>query len=122
MQTAANGQAEDASFQEGHHQCFGCELSRALELVDNDLVGEESVHLFEIQVQVCLVTFLPQAVVLPLLDRYLNLEIQMVNNILIVGALKTVEHHEFPSTLVVKRLVAQEDPFPRLGVWLVICL
>ena len=121
MQAASNGQAEDVSFQEGQYQFFGCELSRATELIDNELVGEEFVHPLA-KIQVCLLTFLPQAVVLFLLDRYPNLEIHMVNNIVIVGVPKTLEYHEFPSTLEVKRLVAQEDPCVRLGVWLVICL
>ena len=122
MQTVANGHAEDASCQEGQHQCFGCELSRPMESVGNELVGEEFGHLFEIQFQVCLVTFLHLAVGLPLLDRYQNLELLMLNSMVIVGALKPVEHHIFPSTLEVKILVAQEEPFGRLGVSVVICL
>ena len=104
MQTVANGEAEDASVQEGHHQLFGCEARRAMEEVDTELVVEELGH--HVDKQSFLVTLTHQGVEPTLLDRYLNLVREMQNSIATLGAHKPVEHHRFPSILQVKRLVA----------------
>ena len=104
--------------QEGHHDSFGFAVRRAMEAVDTELVEE---LVLRSEKQVFLVTCMIQGFEVTLLDRYLNLVLLMVNSIVTVGAYKLVEHHRFPSNLV-KRLVAEEDPVVRLGVWVAICL
>ena len=113
MQTAANGENDEAAVQEGEHQFFGCEASRAITEVDTELVAEElGLH---VDNQFFLVNLTHHGVLLSLLDPYLNLIWEMLNNIVTVGALTTVEYHRFPRTQQVKRLVAQEEPVVHLA-------
>ena len=68
MQTAANGEAEDACVQEFHRQIFGCEVRRAMEEIDTELAVVELGHHF--YKQAFLLAFKRQEVVSSLLDRY----------------------------------------------------
>ena len=121
MHTASNGHAQDSLFSEFSYQFFRCELSRSCQYVGKQIVAEERVHALAIT-EDFLFRFRTQAILVIFLDRFLNFGIHVMNNIVIVDDTKTLEHHEFRSTLEVKRLVAQEDPCVRLGDWLLICL
>ena len=113
MQTAANGENDEAAVQEGEHQFFGCEASRAIQEVDTELVAEElGPH---VDNQVFLLNYTHHWAQPTLLDPYLNLMSEMLNSIVTLGAHAPVEYHRFPSILQVKRLVAQEDPVPHLA-------